>query len=574
MIRGRLIAVAVLACSLLACGKDADQTVPADSGEPGVSVPASTDASDAATTNVTPAVHSDASDEPTPSELQRGQEGRWVTVLQQELVRHGHDLEVDGIFGPATEAAVRDFQATRGLSVDGIVGPDAWAALTGTVTVPGTSPPTSEPAAAAPLSGPVLLRGDGLGAARFGTPMTVLEPWLVHELGPARTEVAVRAPLAGSQHWLARHWEAESGFRTLRFKGLVVIFSDVSDFRSDGSLHLIAWETGSNDLATPAGLSNGVTTTELQAMFPTVLLGSADPRRGAGWFEIPTAATGEAGLRGLTSNDIVVQLDAGAEPLERDDLPPPPNPPSGPPIADLDLRPDGLGPADLDGLADQLVQTLYQRFGPPASEMNVTAPPGESLRYRMPLGYAAEAAFRHLTWHDPALTIVLSDFGAQEPGALQLVNWTTRSNRLVLDGGVGVGTTLAELRARYPTTTIGVIAGSCEGSYHPANFDIITDVGKVHGAVDWDWISELQQVLNEQGANLAVDGEYGPRTRDAVAAFQASAGIEPDGSIGGSTGGSWDNDGHIGPQTLGALQLQPSEIARIEWLNAGGRGSC
>ena len=56
MIRGRLIAVAVLACSFLACGEDADQTVPADSGEPGVSVPASTDASDAATTNVTPAV--------------------------------------------------------------------------------------------------------------------------------------------------------------------------------------------------------------------------------------------------------------------------------------------------------------------------------------------------------------------------------------------------------------------------------------------------------------------------------------------------------------------------------------
>lgn len=89
-----------------------------------------------------------------------------------------------------------------------------------------------------------------------------------------------------------------------------------------------------------------------------------------------------------------------------------------------------------------LVQTLYERFGPPASEMNVTASPGESLRCRMPLGYATEAAFRHLTWHHPALTIVLSDFGTQEPGALQLVNWTTRSNRLVLDGGVGVGTTL------------------------------------------------------------------------------------------------------------------------------------
>jgi peptidoglycan hydrolase-like protein with peptidoglycan-binding domain len=36
---------------------------------------------------------------------------------------------VDGIFGPSTEAAVKNFQHDKGLTVDGIVGPHTWAAL-------------------------------------------------------------------------------------------------------------------------------------------------------------------------------------------------------------------------------------------------------------------------------------------------------------------------------------------------------------------------------------------------------------------------------------------------------------
>ena len=52
-----------------------------------------------------------------------------MRTLQHLLRAHGKDVTVDGIFGPQTEAAVRAFQASRGLAVDGIVGPHTWLAL-------------------------------------------------------------------------------------------------------------------------------------------------------------------------------------------------------------------------------------------------------------------------------------------------------------------------------------------------------------------------------------------------------------------------------------------------------------
>lgn len=39
------------------------------------------------------------------------------------------NLVVDGIFGPLTDTAVRNFQKSKGLVVDGIVGPKTWGAL-------------------------------------------------------------------------------------------------------------------------------------------------------------------------------------------------------------------------------------------------------------------------------------------------------------------------------------------------------------------------------------------------------------------------------------------------------------
>ncbi len=66
--------------------------------------------------------------------LGKGDSGPSVSALQQQLVAAGASIEVDGVFGPLTEAAVRDFQQKKGLTPDGTVGPQTSAALQGLQT--------------------------------------------------------------------------------------------------------------------------------------------------------------------------------------------------------------------------------------------------------------------------------------------------------------------------------------------------------------------------------------------------------------------------------------------------------
>jgi hypothetical protein len=58
-----------------------------------------------------------------------GNRGSGVADLQNQLRSAGYDIAADGIYGPKTAAAVRDFQSKSGLTVDAIAGNQTMGAL-------------------------------------------------------------------------------------------------------------------------------------------------------------------------------------------------------------------------------------------------------------------------------------------------------------------------------------------------------------------------------------------------------------------------------------------------------------
>ena len=68
--------------------------------------------------------------------MKRGDKGVKVAELQADLHKAGFDSGPrDGVFGPATDRAVKAFQQANGLTPDGIVGPKTQAKLTERVNI-------------------------------------------------------------------------------------------------------------------------------------------------------------------------------------------------------------------------------------------------------------------------------------------------------------------------------------------------------------------------------------------------------------------------------------------------------
>jgi N-acetylmuramoyl-L-alanine amidase len=96
--------------------------------------------------------------------LRRGSTGEDVRAVQKRLKQWGYyDGAVDGIFGYATERAVRWFQQKNGLSVDGVVGEKTAAAM-------GLNLKSEVSSAAKPASGDVYLLAQCIYSESRGEP--------------------------------------------------------------------------------------------------------------------------------------------------------------------------------------------------------------------------------------------------------------------------------------------------------------------------------------------------------------------------------------------------------------------
>ena len=75
--------------------------------------------------------------------LKRGSLSNYVLIAQDDLNTLGFRTgELDGIFGAATQNAVKNYQNSRGLVADGIVGCNTWRSLQEDVVGTGTTSTT------------------------------------------------------------------------------------------------------------------------------------------------------------------------------------------------------------------------------------------------------------------------------------------------------------------------------------------------------------------------------------------------------------------------------------------------
>lgn len=152
--------------------------------------------------------------------LARGSRGPEVMELQRQLNAAGANppLEVDGKFGPLTDAAVRNFQTQSGIKIDGIYGPESRGAMT-----------------VANAGGPLNARRDNVPRVGEANPDGTIP---LHRMNSSRNEIgrvgeALPGP-AGGNRTASFDRVTNAGARNQMVTGRITVNGNTYDFRSGG----------------------------------------------------------------------------------------------------------------------------------------------------------------------------------------------------------------------------------------------------------------------------------------------------------------------------------------------------
>lgn len=209
------------------------------------------------------------------------------------------------------------------------------------------------------------------------------------------------------------------------------------------------------------------------------------------------------------------------------------------------LRAGGIGGVDFGTPADEAIAELTALLGPP-DRVDALEPIGEGgdgcvegaswLDCLRDLRLVEEG--RLATWGIYGLEIALVDTGTggwpPEQTSLQFGDWHATSPtgliRLVTEEGLWPGMTVGELRRAVPDIEFGYNEGALD------SFSVILGGhGGYWGRLDWNpdtdviegWdVGAVQTALNEHGASLVVDGEWGPLSEAAWLQFLTDHGFE------------------------------------------------
>jgi peptidoglycan hydrolase-like protein with peptidoglycan-binding domain len=116
------------------------------------------------------------------------------------------------------------------------------------------------------------------------------------------------------------------------------------------------------------------------------------------------------------------------------------------------------------------------------------------------------------------------DFG---PATLSAVRSFQSAAGIAVDGQVGPQTKTALYS--------NISGGGSSGAPAPINLNSGSCPSNIVQGQRSGCVTELQSLLNHHGAELAVDGDFGPATHSAVIDFQSGAGISVDGEVGPQT---------------------------------------